>query len=278
MKISIYTGVRNGLSLDFPIAEMLTHHLPLADEIVVNEGYSEDGTFEKIRDIDPKIRIIRHSWDRSDPSAWHRRFGEDARRACTGDWCIKLDCDEFIPEWEFGRVRELLAQTRATVLPVRFVHFYANYQVVNTRPEKSRWPRFGFRIHRNVADIEVVGDGANIRQVQHDFPAIGDEWIECHHFGAVRHPARLRQKWRNDTAMKRARPGFDWIPRFVFDLFPHNWYDEDFIGDLAPYDGPHVAAVRTNPGRFVRDGLSVLKHVRGRPAYSLATESVDRPG
>lgn len=270
MKLSIYTGVRNGLSLDFPIVEMLKHHVPLADEIIVNEGFSEDGTYEAIQHLDPKIRIIRNSWDKSDPSAWHRRFGEDARRACTGDWCIKLDCDEFIPEWEFDRTRDLLSSTNATLLPVRFVHFYANYQVVNTRPEKSRWPRYGFRIHRNVPNVEVVGDGANLRLVgSADFPALTDEWVECHHFGAVRHPARLRQKWRNDTAMKRPRPAYDWVPSFIFDLFPHNWFDEDFIEDLAPYNGPHVAAVAAQPERFIRDGFRVLRHIRQRPPYHL---------
>lgn len=259
MKLSIYTGVYNGLRLDFPIEEMLAHHLPLADEIIVNEGHSDDGTFERISHIGSKIRIIRNAWDRSDPSAWHRRFGETARRACTGDWCVKLDCDEFIPEWEFERLRNLLEHTKGTVLPVKFVHFYANYRVVNAHPEKSRWPAFGYRIHRNIEGIEVVGDGAQIREVGSELPPVGDEWIECHHFGAVRHPARLRQKWRNDSLMKRKRPRFDWVPGFLFDLFPHNWLDEDFVGDLAIYEGPHIAAVRQHPERFTRDGMSVYK-------------------
>jgi len=170
---------------------------------------------------------------------------------------------------EFEHTREVLNKTTATVLPVRFIHFYANYQVVNTRPEKSRWPNFGFRIPGNVPNVEVLGDGANICEVGRDFPEVHDEWIECHHFGAVRHPARLRQKWRNDTAMKRRTPKYDWVPRFVFDLFPHNWFDEDFIGDLAPYRGPHATPVRSAPERFTRDGMQVFKHVEARPEYRL---------
>ena len=58
MKISIYTYLRNGIALDYHAVQMLKHHLPLADEIVINEGYSDDGTYEAIRNLDPKIKIF----------------------------------------------------------------------------------------------------------------------------------------------------------------------------------------------------------------------------
>jgi hypothetical protein len=69
MKISIYTFVKDGLYYDFHVVPMLKHHLPLADEIIVNEGYSTDGTYEAIKDLDPKVRVERFHWDRSDPSS-----------------------------------------------------------------------------------------------------------------------------------------------------------------------------------------------------------------
>ena len=67
MKLSIYTFVKNGLFYDFHVAAMLRHHLPLADEIIVNEGNSTDGTYEAIRDIDPKVHVHRSDWDQSGP-------------------------------------------------------------------------------------------------------------------------------------------------------------------------------------------------------------------
>jgi hypothetical protein len=57
MKLSLYTGVKDGLFYDFHVEAMLRHHLPLADQIVVNEGFSTDGTFEAISQIDSKIQI-----------------------------------------------------------------------------------------------------------------------------------------------------------------------------------------------------------------------------
>ena len=137
MRISLYTGVKDGLFYDFHVEAMLRHHLPLADQIVVNEGFSTDGTFEAISRIDSKIQIHRFEWDRSDPNAWHRQFKNQARQLCTGDWCILLDCDEFIPEWEFARLRSFLETTDKPIVPVRFVHFYGNY--CEARKQSCHW-------------------------------------------------------------------------------------------------------------------------------------------
>ena len=69
MKLSIYTFVKDGLYYDFHVVAMIRQHLPFVDEIVVNEGYSTDGTFEAIQNLDPKVRVHRFEWDRSDPNA-----------------------------------------------------------------------------------------------------------------------------------------------------------------------------------------------------------------
>ena len=101
MRLSLYTFVKNGIHFDFHVVEMLKHHLPLADEIVINEGHSTDDTFERVSAIDPKIRVFRSEWGEPGNFEWFTRFKNAAREKCTGDWCVYLDCDEFIPEWEF---------------------------------------------------------------------------------------------------------------------------------------------------------------------------------
>jgi len=265
MKISIYTGVKNGLFYDFHVVAMLRQHLPLADEIIVNEGFSTDGTFEAIRDIDPKIQVHRFDWSRSNPDTWHRDFKNDARKLCSGDWCILLDCDEFIPEWEFDRLRSFLETTNATIAPVRFVHFYGNYRVYLERLP-SIVPLTGLRIHRNLPDIEVWGDGANVRRRgrEADAAIVADETFDVHHFGSVRRAARLRQKWSTQARQHDSRnPRWNRIPGFVFDMFPHRWDDADFLDNLAVYDGPYIKEVRENPDEFTRDDLWLYEHLKG---------------
>lgn len=266
MKLSIYTFVKDGLYYDFHVAAMLKHHLPLVDEIVVNEGFSTDGTYEAIASLDPRIKVHRFEWDRSDPNGWHRKFKNQARELCTGDWCLLLDCDEFVPEWEFPRLRALLAGTEKDFMRVRFRHFYGNYRVVLERPRPTI-PEFGTRIHRNRPDVEVWGDGANVGlrgQVDVSESTLA-ETVEVHHFGLVRHAARLRQKWRVQARQHNAAaPKWDKVPGFVFDVLPHRWSDPDFLRFLGIYDGPHIQAVRDDPGEFVRDDFWLYQHLGGR--------------
>lgn len=268
MRLSIYTFVKNGLYYDFHVVPMLRHHLPLADEIVVAEGYSNDGTFEAIRDLSPKIRIQRLKEDRSDPNSWHRKFKNEARRSCTGDWCILLDCDEFIPEWEFDRLRQLLRTTDKTIAPVRFTHFYGNYRVYIARLPKIT-PATGLRIHRNLPDVEVWGDGANVRLAGRadDASVVASDTIDVHHFGTVRHPARLRQKWRTQARQHDPhKPRWDRTPGVLFDMFPHRWDDPDLLPHLEIYEGPYIDAVRQDPGEFTRDELWLYDYLKRRRA------------
>lgn len=142
----------------------------------------------------------RFDWERANPNTWHRDFKNQARELCTGEWCILLDCDEFIPEWELDRLRTFLETSDAPIVPVRFMHFYGNYRVYLAKLPRII-PLIGRRIHRNAPEIEVWGDGANIRLRAGDGSTdpVADEAFEVHHFGTVRHPARLRQKWRTQS-------------------------------------------------------------------------------
>lgn len=270
MKLSIYTAVRNGLRFDYHLVAMLKHHLPLADEIIVNEGFSSDGTLSAISKLDSKIRIFRTHWGDPVDVSWFARFKDEARRRATGDWAILLDCDEFIPEWDFGPLREYLTTTPEVLVPVRVLNFYGSYQVYHRAPERVNWPARKMIIHRNLPDLEVWGDGSNVRRKETEAPSwTAPRWFDVHHFGFVRHAARLREKWRNVQAEahgQRKRGLLERLPSFVFNLRPHDWFDPQFLPHLATYEGPHIRPVREDPQEFVRDSGRLYKHLRAGPA------------
>ena len=261
MFLSVYTYVKNGLHYDFHVVEMLKHHLPLADEIVVNEGYSTDGTYEAIASLDPKIRITRTHWEKpGNTFEWYSVLKNHARLQCSGEWCLHLDADEFVPEWEFQRMREMLKSCSAQMLPLRMIDFYGNYKVYDTKP--LCWRKM--ILHRNSPEIEFWGDGANVRIRNEPF-----EWgdaplqFNVHHFGSVRHAARLREKWHIQGRMYGKGKKLK-IPGFVFNLVPHDWRDPQFLSKLAIYEGPYIKAVRDNAQEFVRDNFTLLKLLEER--------------
>ncbi|HEX4347318.1 MAG TPA: glycosyltransferase [Vicinamibacterales bacterium] len=260
MKISLYTAVKDAIYYDLHAAAMLKHHLPLADEIIVNEGYSTDDTLKVVSNIDPKIKVFQTVWEKPTGPQWGVAFKDEARRRCTGDWCIVLDADEFIPEWEFEAIRRHLERTDRTMISTQFVNFYANYRVYYKYPERIRWPFRKMNIHRNLPDIEFWGDGSNVKLRDQPFSwDASDTDFTVHHFGAVRSPSRLRQKWSFQGRAVTGRKKWLRPPAWLFKLFPHQWVDAQFMDGLALYDGEPVAAVRSDPGEFVRDGFKVMK-------------------
>ena len=263
MRLSVYTFVKNGLYQDYHLLDMLRHHLPLADEVVVHEGLSTDGTYEAIRNLDPKITVFRSDWDAHQGTDYAVRFKDAARLRCTGDWCVLLDCDEFIPEWEFEPLRKLLETTTAELLPVRLLNFYGNYKVYHADPEKIRWPGRKVIVHRNRPDVEIFGDGSSVRLKGHEAAWDAPPVLDVHHFGSVRKPSRLREKWRNmrGRLYLTAAPKF-LLPSVLFDLFPHDWADPAYLPDLRTYEGPFVKAVRDNPTEFVRDRFRLYERLK----------------
>jgi hypothetical protein len=267
MKISLYTAAKDAIVNDLHVEAMLRHHLPLADEIIVNEGFSSDSTFERIRNIDPKIKIFRSQWEAPKDLAWCIGFKDAARRQCTGDWCIHLDCDEFIPEWEFDEIRRYLSTTQDTLIPTKFINFYGNHRVFHAEPEKVYWPTQKMIIHRNRPDIEFWGDGSNVKLRGEEFSwNTSPKMFTVHHMGMIRDAAVLRHKWYVQGRAVAGKATKFKPPMFLFKLFPHKWDDPQFFSELRLYEGQDCKAVRDDPKEFIRDDLSLVKALERRQA------------
>ena len=267
MKLSIHTVAKDAIRLDFHLEHMIRHHLPFADEIVIMEGMSNDDTFARISKIHSKVKVIRKEWNATES---YRDFVELGRRHCTGDWCIKLDADEFLPEWEWARLRDHLSKTSSTLIPIRLVNFYGNYSVVHTNHAAISWPEYKWCIHPNQDHFEFWGDASNARQKGHPETYGRDPLsFEVHHFGAVRDPRRLREKWRTQAIRNQKHTGYykdrkriKKLPKWIFNLFPHRWIDPEILQHLEVYDGPLMEVVKNSPEEFTRDNFQVLKYLK----------------
>jgi hypothetical protein len=275
MKLSIYTCVKDGIKFDYHVRHMLEHHLDFVDEIVVNDGLSTDGTFEMMSSLHPKIKVFRSNWGKPSGFEWLSGFKNAAREKCTGDWCINIDIDEFVPEWQFEDIFRYLSRCEVDIVPLRQFNFYGNYKVYHPKPNLVPWPSVKWNMHRNDPSIKVVGDGSNVGYSESSIKGRDlDVLFDCHHFGFVRSPARLRQKWRNVLGDMYAKKfggkvrGYN-LPGFLFDLWPHDWLDKDFVDDLDLYDGRILKVVQDFPDEFVRDGFKTYEYLRSKFGHRL---------
>jgi len=102
MKVSAFSIITNVTKFGYPYIESIKSWLPVADELVIIDGGSTDGSIEEIEKIgDKKIRIVSDSetkWE-DDWSYW--RMGKNFSRGyheCVGDIIIKFDIDYVLHE------------------------------------------------------------------------------------------------------------------------------------------------------------------------------------
>lgn len=107
MKISAFLPVTNAIKRGDTFLEAIITHLYWADELVVVDGGSTDGTVEAIMALgDPRIKVISRPWPQEGWSwaefakAWN--FGLDQ---CSGDWVAAGESDHIFHEDEAERVR-----------------------------------------------------------------------------------------------------------------------------------------------------------------------------
>lgn len=117
MDISAFCVIRNGLELGYPFVESILSILPLCDEFVISEGYSDDDTFlwlQRLRDKHPKIRLYRDRWPQLHKGG--KAIGQmqtRVMRRCRGRWIYLLQADEIMPQENIAYLRELCSPRHA---------------------------------------------------------------------------------------------------------------------------------------------------------------------
>jgi hypothetical protein len=170
MNISGFTVIRNGVSLGYPFVESILSLLPLCDELVISEGYSEDETYswlERLQKRYPeKIRLYQERWPGEMPGG--QAIGEMQTRTlkkCRGRWVYLLQADEIMPQENIPYLQELcsprrpiehlIGRRRFNSYNVDFAHIIDGFQRYDPNPG-YRW---AIRLARNRSRVYSGGDG-----------------------------------------------------------------------------------------------------------------------
>ena len=167
--ISGYTTTKDCISQDYPFVECITSMLGFCDEVVVVDGGSTDGTWEKLKSLSvEEKRLVIHQ----QPRDWsHKRFAVFdgaqkalARSLCTGDMCWQMDSDEIVHENDYKRITELarFMPRGIQMLSLPIVEYWGSHDKVRVDVNVSKW-----RLSWNIPTI-THGIPAGMRRFDED--------------------------------------------------------------------------------------------------------------
>jgi len=203
--VSGYTTVYDCIKNDYPWKKSIESLLAFCDEVVVVDGGSKDGTYEKLLQWSEdqerlKVHQNKIDWDADDWAPQSDGFQKArARDLCTMEFCWQQDVDEVVPEGSKDRIRNLCKHFPKVVdivdLPV--VEYWGSEEKIRIDVNPWKW-----RLSRNKLCIT------------HGIPI------------------HLRKERENGTVY--ALPGTDscdYIHRETGELIPHvGFYDENAHG------------------------------------------------
>lgn len=103
--ISGYTTTYN--AMDYPFEACIKSMLGFANEVVVVDGGSTDGTWEKLEAMaqaDSRIQLYQHEFDWSEPGMDGIQKAR-ARAMCLSDFLWQMDADEIVHENDYEKIR-----------------------------------------------------------------------------------------------------------------------------------------------------------------------------
>lgn len=111
--ISGYTTTKDCISQDYPFVESITSMLGFCNEVVIVDGGSTDGTWEKLQQLAASDgRIIVHQqvrdWNEKRFAVFDGMQKALARSLCTGEYCWQQDSDEVVHEDDYQKIKELV--------------------------------------------------------------------------------------------------------------------------------------------------------------------------
>ena len=227
MKISIHLGVTNPETNQFAYLEAIRSYCDLADEVVIVDGGTTDGSIEKIRAISDKIRVVQFPWPQ-DHWTWDQ-FGRTLNagyKECTGDWAIKVDLDYVFHEKNIPKLRETLeAYLNAPIPPALVQLDKYQFMLADRYFPKAKMPLIVNK--RDYGDKITWGVGFD--DIDFSFPVEVKGMIKGLEYGSsARHWGNLIQNggcpiycydltFMTEDLLSKRRPGYDEAKaRFMF--------------------------------------------------------------
>jgi len=152
--ISGYTTTYNCFNLGIPFEQSIRSFLGFCDEVVVLDGCSDDGTHEKLLELqqefgEGKLQVYQNEFDLTDPSidGSQKSF---ARALCQHEFLIQFDGDEIANEDDYNKWKMITKRfpKDADILHLPVVELWGDLEHATGRHHAWKW-----RMSRNKPEI-----------------------------------------------------------------------------------------------------------------------------
>jgi len=163
--VSGYTTTFNCVKQNYPFEASINSLLGFCDEVVVVDGGSDDGTWEKLKTLsEENENLVIHQesrdWDHPRFAVFDGMQKALARSLCTKNYCWQQDSDEIVHEDDYDKIKSLVKNFPKNIeliaLPV--IEYWGGPDKVRLDINPWKW-----RVSRNLPHI-THGIPANLRK------------------------------------------------------------------------------------------------------------------
>ena len=151
VKLSGYTTVKDCINQNYPWEASIKSLLGFCDEVVIVDGGSTDGTWEKVQEwAEKEDKIVAHQekrdWDHPRFAVFDGLQKALARSLCSGNFCWQMDCDEVVHEEDYEKIRDLCKNfpNNMDLIALPVIEFWGGQE--KTRADIYPWK---WRLSRN---------------------------------------------------------------------------------------------------------------------------------
>lgn len=253
--------VKNGVKFDYPFIEACLSILPICDEFIFVEGYGDDGTYEKLLELQQqhpdKIKIYQEHWQKEHFSVLSELTNVCIER-CKCDYHFQIQADECVHERFLPEIKKT-CNTNVDYAMFGVYHFYSNFDTIYQPgvyydafmrlAKRSRYPL-----------IRSYDDAMSLGCPDYDcskFKSTEVTGIKVYHYGYVRKPKCLIEKQKQMTRWW----GYQELDQYLADGDQNgqiNWGQKFSPDKLRPFGEAHPAVIQNwinERSEIVKSGL-----------------------
>ena len=239
--LSGYTTTFDCFRQKYPFEASIGSMLDFCDQVVVVDGGSSDGTWERLQDLSSEnenLIIHKQARDWSDPrfAVFDGLQKALARAMCTSEFCWQQDSDEVVHENDHEKIKELASglPTNVDLVALPIIDLWGDKN--KTRIDVNPWK---WRLSRNRPHI-THGIPSHLRKYDSDGKLYsspgtdGCDYIRCDTFESVpfvnfytpeSHSLRERALSLNDDALDEYATWFSAVTKQLPSVYHYSWVD-----------------------------------------------------